>query len=61
MYYVIYVIIVLYSYNYGTFHKKLNDVGRLSGGHYPTVRGRSAVSQRSINGQSSTASRSSEF
>ena len=40
------------AHTYGTFHKKLNDVGRLSGGHYPTVSGRSEVGQRSVSGRS---------
>ena len=41
---------------YGTFHKKLNDVGWSTGGQHPvgqrSVNGQSAVGQRSVNGQS---------
>ena len=46
-----------YTSTYGTFHKKLNDVGRLSGGHYPTVSGRSEVGQRSVSGRSTVGHR----
>ena len=43
---------ILCGGNYGTFHKKLNDVGWSSGGQHPTVNGQSAVSQQSVSGRS---------
>ena len=46
----------MYVRTYGTFHKKLNDVGWSTGGQHPvgqrSVSGQSAVSQRSVSGRS---------